>query len=129
MLARNSFGVGLLRGLNSAAEVFAPYSGDREPSPLARMRSDWRRLGQDLKAVLGVALASVPEDISGHRLAESQPSRPITSIICAHWSGPLPPPAELERIDRIIPGGRIGCCAWPKKSRHTESRRRNAGSI
>ncbi len=21
------------------------------------------------------------------------------------WSGPLPPPAELERIDQIIPGG------------------------
>ena len=33
------------------------------------------------------------------------PPRPVTSIISAHWSGPLPPPAELEKIDQIIPGG------------------------
>jgi hypothetical protein len=43
---------------------------------------------------------------SEHRPAESRgPTRPITSIISAHWSGPLPPPAELEKIDQIIPGG------------------------
>ncbi len=30
MAARNYFGVGLLRGLNSAAEVFAPYSAPHE---------------------------------------------------------------------------------------------------
>jgi uncharacterized membrane protein len=42
------------------------------------MRSDWRRLGEDLRAVLGAA---------------------------AHWSGPLPPPAELEKFNQIIPGG------------------------
>jgi predicted membrane protein DUF2335 len=56
MLVRNYFGVGFLRGLNSAAEVFAPYSDRHEHSLLGR-------------------------------------------------SGPLPPPSELEKIDRIIPGG------------------------
>jgi hypothetical protein len=60
MLARNYAGVGFLRGLNSVAEVFAPYSSEQERSP---------------------------------------------SIISAHWSGPLPPPVELEKIDQIIPGG------------------------
>jgi hypothetical protein len=60
MLARNYAGVGFLRGLNSVAEVFAPYSSEPERSP---------------------------------------------SIISAHWSGPLPPPVELEKIDQIIPGG------------------------
>jgi hypothetical protein len=68
MLARNHFGVGFLRGLNSVAEAFAPYSSEPERSLLGQMRSDW-------------------------------------SIISAHWSGPLPPPAELEKIDQIIPGG------------------------
>jgi predicted membrane protein DUF2335 len=62
MLAHNYFGVGFLRGLNSVAEVFAPYSSEHERSVLGQMRS-------------------------------------------AHWSGPLPPPAELEKIDQIIPGG------------------------
>src|SRR5882762_6785714 len=65
MLAHNYFGVGFLRGLNSVAEVFAPYR---------------------------------PPESHG-------PTRPITSVISAHWSGPLPPPAELEKIDQIIPGG------------------------
>ena len=32
MLARSYFGVGFLRGLNSVAEVFAPYSGEHECS-------------------------------------------------------------------------------------------------
>jgi hypothetical protein len=41
MLARNNVGVGFLRGLNSAAEVFAPYSSEHERSPLGQMRSDW----------------------------------------------------------------------------------------
>lgn len=106
MLARNYFGVGFLRGLNSVAEVFAPYSGEHERSPLGQMRSDWNRLGEDLRAILGAPLASIFQDISEHRAAESRGStRPITSIIAAHWSGPLPPPAELEEIDRIVPGG------------------------
>jgi hypothetical protein len=106
MLARNYFSVGFLRGLNSVAEVFAPYSSERECSLLGQMRSDWSRLGQDLRAVLGPALANVSPGVSEHRPAESRgPSRPITSIISAHWSGPLPPPAELEKIDQIIPGG------------------------
>jgi hypothetical protein len=77
MLARDHFGVGFLRGLNSVAEAFAPYSSEPERSLLGQMRSDWSRLGEDLRTVLGAA----------------------------HWSGPLPPPAELEKIDQIIPGG------------------------
>jgi Predicted membrane protein (DUF2335) len=106
MLTRNYFGVGFMRGLNSVAEVFAPYYGDRECSLLDGMRSDWSRLGQDLKTALGAALASTPPDISEHRPPESRgQTRPITSIISAHWSGPLPPPAVLEKIDQIVPGG------------------------
>jgi hypothetical protein len=50
-------------------------SSEYECSPLEQMRSDWSRLGQDLRTVLGAAL------------------------------GPLPPPAELEQIDQIIPSG------------------------
>ena len=106
MLARNDFGVGVLRGLNSVAEAFASYSGEHECSLLEAMRSDWTRLGQDLRNVLGATLASISSDVSEHRPAESRgPTLPITSIISAHWSGPLPPPAELEMIDQIIPGG------------------------
>jgi hypothetical protein len=107
MLARNYFGVGFLRGLNSVAEVFSSHSSEHECSLLGEMRSDWSKLGQDLRIVLGTALASIsPDDVSEHRPAESRgPTRPITSIISAHWSGPLPPPAELEKIDQIIPGG------------------------
>jgi hypothetical protein len=106
MLARNYFGVGFLRGLNSVAEVFAPYSSEHECSLLGQMRSDWSRLGQDLRTVLSAAFASISPDVSEHRPAEGRgPTRPITSIISAHWSGPLPPPTELEEIDQIIPGG------------------------
>ena len=68
MLARNYFGVGFLRGLNSVAEAFASCSSEHECSLLEEMGSDWSRLGQDLRNV-------------------------------------LPPPAELEMIDQIIPGG------------------------
>ena len=106
MLSRNYFDVGFLRGLNSAAEVFAPYTSEHECSLLEEMRSDWRTLGRDLRTVLGAALASISPDVSDHRPAESRgPTPPITSIISAHWSGPLPPPAQLEKIDQIIPGG------------------------
>ena len=106
MLTRNYFGVGFLRGLNSVAEVFAPYYGDRECSLLDGMRSDWSGLGQDLKTALGAALASTSPDVSEHRPVESRDQiRPITSTISAQWSGPLPPPAVLEKIDQIIPGG------------------------
>ena len=66
MFSDNYFGVGFLRGLNSVAEVFAPYPSERERSPLGQMRSDWSRPGEDLRIV---------------------------------------PPAELEKIDQIIPGG------------------------
>ena len=63
MLARNYLGVGFLRGLNSAAEVFAPYS-DRHANPLQGLRADWSRLGEDLRAALGAALANTSEDLS-----------------------------------------------------------------
>jgi hypothetical protein len=106
MLAHNYFGVGFLRGLNSVAEVFAPYSSEHERSVLGQMRSDWSRLGEDLRIVLSAALANISQDMSEPRPPESRgPTRPITSVISAHWSGPLPPPAELEKIDQIIPGG------------------------
>ena len=106
MTARNHFGVGFFRGLSSVAEVFAPHSNGHELSLLGQMRSDWSRLGEDLRSVMGVALASISQDVSEQQRAESRgPTRPITSIISAHWSGPLPPPAELEKIDQIIPGG------------------------
>jgi hypothetical protein len=105
MLARNYLGVGFLRGLNSAAEVFAPYSDQREHSVLGP-RTDWSSVGQDLRTALGAALANISEDVSEQRAAESRrPIRPMASIISAHWSGPLPPPSELEKIDQIIPGG------------------------
>jgi hypothetical protein len=72
MLARNYFGVGFLRGLNSVAEVFAPYS-------------------------------------SGHECC-----------------GPLPPPAELEKIDQIIPGGadRLLCMAEKEQTHRIEDAKR-----
>jgi hypothetical protein len=106
MITNNHFGVGFLRGLNSVAEVFAPYSNERERSVLGLMRSDWSRLGEDLGTVLSAAPASISQDIPEQRPAGSRgPTRPITGIISAHWSGPLPPPAELEKIDQIIPGG------------------------
>jgi predicted membrane protein DUF2335 len=123
MLARNYFGVGFLRGLNSAAEAFAPYSGGHEGSPLGQMRSDWRRLGSDLRA----ALAHVSADISEKQPAESRGSaRPVTSIVAAHWSGPLPPAAELEKIDQIIPGGadRLLCMAEKEQTHRIEDAKR-----
>jgi hypothetical protein len=105
MFARNYFGVGFLRGLNSAAEVFAPYS-NRPAHSLTGLRSDWSRLGQDLRTALGAALANISEDLSELRPSEGRrPIRAMASIISAHWSGPLPPPSELEKIDQIIPGG------------------------
>ena len=127
MLARNYFGVGFLRGLNSVAEVFAPYSSGRECSPLGQMRSDWSSVGQDLRTVLGAAFADLSPDVSEHRPTESRrPARPITSIISAHWSGPLPPPAELEKIDRIIPGGadRLLCMAEKEQTHRFEDGKR-----
>ena len=106
MFSDNHFGVGFLRGLNSVAEVFAPYPGERDRSLLGQMRFDWSRLGEDLRIVLSAALASISQDVSEQRPPESRgPTRPTTSVISAHWSGPLPPPAELEKIDQIIPGG------------------------
>lgn len=105
MFAPNHFGVGFLRGLNSAAEVFAPYPGPNEPSLLGP-RTDWSRLGQDLRIALGTALATVSQDVSQQKPAERhKPTHLIGSIISAHWSGPLPPATELEQIDQIIPGG------------------------
>jgi hypothetical protein len=48
MFDGNYFGVGFLRGLNSVAEVFAPYPSERERTLLGQMRSDWSRLEEDL---------------------------------------------------------------------------------
>jgi hypothetical protein len=106
MLARNYLGVGFLRGLNSSSEVFVPYSSADERPLLEKMRSDWNRLGDDLRTALGIVLASLSQDVSERRRTENQgPNPPSRSIISTHWSGPLPPPVELERIDQIIPGG------------------------
>ena len=117
MLARDYLNDGVLRGLNSVAEVFASYSNERrERSLLGRMRSDWARLGEDLRTVLGVALASVSQEVSEHRRSENGgAAHPATRIISAHWSGPLPPPADLEKIDQIIPGGADGLLRMAEK--------------
>ena len=74
MLTRNYFGVGFMRGLNSVAEVFAPYYSDRECSLLDGMRSDWSRLGQDLKTALGAAdrLLRMAEEEQTHRFVDSK---------------------------------------------------------
>jgi hypothetical protein len=48
MFDDNYFGVGFLRGLNSVAEVFAPYPSERERTLLGQMRSDWSWLEEDL---------------------------------------------------------------------------------
>jgi uncharacterized membrane protein len=106
MLARNYFGLGFLRVLNSVAEVFAPYSDGRERSLLGQMRSDWSGPRKDAGTVLGPALANTLQDILRASSGGKSHIAPATpSIVSAHWSGPLPPPAELEQIDRIIPGG------------------------
>ena len=121
MLARNYFGVGFLRGLNSVSEVFAPYHPERERSLPGEMRSEGSRLREDAGPVMGAALANSSEDVSGHPPAESRiPPPPTTSIISAHWSGPLPPAAELERIDRIIPGGAERLLCMAEKSLENE---------
>jgi hypothetical protein len=68
MLARNYFGVGFLRGLNSVAEVFAPYSSEHEYSLLGQMRSDWSRLGQDLAD----RLLRMAEEEQTHRIEDAK---------------------------------------------------------
>ena len=80
MSSRSYFGVGFLRGLNSVAEVFAPYAGEYEHSPL----------------------------LEGYGS--------IRGVISAHRRDALPPSEELEKIDRMIPGGadRILCMAEKK---------------
>ena len=47
MIADSYFGVVFMRGLNSVAEVFAPYSSEHERSLLGQMGSDWATLGED----------------------------------------------------------------------------------
>jgi hypothetical protein len=124
MLARNYFGVGFLRGLNSTAEVFA--SGDADLPVLGRMRADWNRVGEDLKTALGSALASVSHELSDKRPAAAEPISPVTGVISAHWSGPLPPPAVLEKIDEIIPGGadRLLCMAEKEQTHRIDDAKR-----
>jgi uncharacterized membrane protein len=106
MHARNSFGVGFMRGLNSVAEVFAPYPGVYEDPPIGQARSGWTGLRENMKDALGVAFAKISPGVSEQQLPESRrSSRPITRFVSARWRGPLPPPTELEKIDQIIPGG------------------------
>lgn len=110
MSARNYFGVGFLRGLNSVAEVFAPYAGGYEDPPIERSRSDWAAVRQDMKNALGTAFAKISPGISERQLTGTGSSsgpivnRPITKFVSARWRGPLPPPTELEKIEQIIPG-------------------------
>lgn len=110
MSARNYFGVGFLRGLNSVAEVFAPYAGGYEDPPIERSRSDWAAVRQDMKNALGMAFAKISPGISERQLTGTGSSsgpivnRPITKFVSARWRGPLPPPTELEKIEQIIPG-------------------------
>ena len=98
MRSRNDFYVGFMRGLNSVAEVFAPYRGAYEGPSGGRVRFDWNSLG--------VAFAKVVPNSSKRQLAQSRrSSRSIAKFVSAHWRGPLPPPTELERIEQTIPGG------------------------
>ena len=103
-----------MRGL-SCAEAFAPYHGGHERSPRGKMRSDWRRIGSDLRIALSGALAQVSEDVSHRQPAQNRggSASAVTSVIAAHWSGPLPSPAELEKLEQIVPGGaeRLLCMA------------------
>jgi hypothetical protein len=128
MLARNHFGVGFARGLNSVAEVFAPHTYSYGSSPVEQMRSDWLRLGDDLKIVLGSMLTNISRDRpEEHALGGGRgPSRPVTSIVSTHWSGPLPPAVELEKIDQIIPGGanRLLSMAEKEQSHRIEDAKR-----
>jgi uncharacterized membrane protein len=106
MHSRNDFYVGFMRGLNSVAEVFAPYRGAYEGSPGGRMRSDWANEREDMKNTLGVAFARITPASSRRQLAQSRRSSgSITRFVSAHWRGPLPPPTELEKIEQTIPGG------------------------
>jgi uncharacterized membrane protein len=106
MHSRNDFYVGFVRGLNSVAEVFAPYRGAYEGSPGERLRSDWADGGEDMKNALGVAFAKIAPGSSKRQLAQAHRLRPpVTRFVSAHWRGPLPPPTELEKIEQTIPGG------------------------
>ena len=78
MLVRNDFGVGFLRGLNSVAEVFAPYYSDRECSLLDGMRSDWSRLPAVLEKIDQIIpgganrLLCMAEKEQTHRIVDSK---------------------------------------------------------
>lgn len=106
MHSRNDFYVGFMRGLNSVAEVFAPYREAYEGSPDGRMRSDQADGREDMKNALGVTFAKIAPNSSRRQLTQGRrPSRSITRFVSAHWRGPLPPPTELESIEQTIPGG------------------------
>lgn len=106
MHSRNDFYVGFVRGLNSVAEVFAPYPGAYEGSPGGPLRSDWAGGREDMKNALGVAFAKIAPGSSKRQLAQAHRlRRPVTRFVSAHWRGPLPPPTELEKIEQTIPGG------------------------
>ncbi|HEY6927399.1 MAG TPA: DUF2335 domain-containing protein [Steroidobacteraceae bacterium] len=106
MRSRGDFYVGFMRGLNSVAEVFAPYHGAYESSFGGGVRSDWAHGREDMKNALGVAFAKIAPGSSKRPVAPGlRSSRSITRFVSAHWRGPLPPPSELERIEQTIPGG------------------------
>lgn len=113
MSARNYFGVGFLRGLNSVSEVFAPYRdpGRYEDPPSGRRRSDWAVVRETMKNAVGAAFSKISPGVSEQQLTETGRSsgpitiRPITKFVSARWRGPLPPPTELEKIEQLIPGG------------------------
>lgn len=109
MQARNYFSVGFWRGLNSVAEVFAPYAGGyggHESSPIGPTRSGWNSLREDTKSALGAAFAKISPGVSGRQLADSRRSaRPVTKFVFARWRNPLPSATELEKIEKMVPGG------------------------
>ena len=115
MFAKSHFGVGFLRGLNSVAEVFSTGSERPQVSVLESMRSDWIRIGMDIKTAYNAMFSNTTGELSRSDPANGgeKPTRPVTRLIAARWSGPLPPSAELQRINEIVPGGadRLLCMA------------------
>lgn len=109
MHTRNHFRVGFWRGLNSVAEVFAPYAGGyggHESSLIGPTRSGWNSLREDTKSALGAAFAKISPGVSERQLADSRRSvRPVTKFVFARWRNPLPSATELEKIEQMVPGG------------------------
>jgi hypothetical protein len=111
------FGAGFLRGLNSVSELFMPYSYGHGHSTSGAMRFDWSTVEDDRRNVPRSIPTTTSQDIAERQPADGGGAhRSGTRIVSSRWSGPLPPPAELEKIDQIIPGGadRLLCMAEKK---------------